>query len=205
MIYYLIRGNQVIAAIDSTGSVVALPLLGGGDAMSLMSQLHVQALMDSQGWTAAQALDALNLADLRSSALSAIALGRNPVSLDGIGIAAYHLLDVDRYSLWQCNAQQDDLLQLHAVMWVIAPTETLGLLAVVRTPGSEFYPAAMRTATGMSVEQALLRRDRIATYLEGLGYGDTGGIRASTNEHEQMIGIAIALGYTEQQLWSAMV
>lgn len=204
-IHYLIRGNQVIGDVDSGGSVVALPLFGGGDVMSLLNHAHAQALMSSQGWTVAQALEALGLSDLRSSMLKSIFVSSNPVSLDISGIVAYHLIDVGGYALWQCDAQQADLLQLHGAAWEMAPTGTLGLLAVVQTFGSAFYPAAVRTATGMSVAEALARRDRIATYLEGLGHENTGDLRAAMNEHDQMIGIVTALGYTEQQLWNAMV
>lgn len=204
--YYLIRGNQLISTIDSDASdVVAMPLFCGGDAMSLLSGVHVQALMTSQGWTVEQALTALGLADLRSSMLKSICLTKDPASLAVTGVIAYHIVDVGNYGLYQCDAQQDDLLTLHSLMWAETPTESLGLLAVVQTFGSEFYPAAVRTAAGMTVEQALARRDKIATYLEGLGYENTDELRAATDEDAQMVGIATALGYTETQLWAAMV
>ena len=202
--HFLIRGNQVIATVDIDGDVLGLPLFGGGDAMSLMSSVHVQALMTSQGWTLAQALTALGLADLRASMLKTICLNGNPVSLDVTGVVAYHIKDVGNYSLWQCDGQQDDLLAFHALAWEMQPTETLGLTAVVKTFDVDFYQAAVRTATGMSIAEALVRRDKIATYLEGLGYNNTTALRASTNEHAQMLGIATALGYTEAQLWNAM-
>lgn len=204
-VHYLIRGNQVISEIDSSGDVVALPLLGGGDVMSLLNQAHAQALMASQAWTAAEALAALGLADLRASMLKAVVISSETAGLDVTGIVGYHLIDVGGYALWQCDGQQVDLLTLHALAWAMNPTETLGLLAVVKIFGSEFYQASVRTAVGMTVQQALDRRDRIATYLEGLGHEDTDDLRAATNEHDQMVGIVTALGYTEQQLWDAMV
>ena len=56
----------------------------------------------------------------------------------------------------------------------------------------------------MTVQQALARRDRIATYLESLGYSNTAALRAAADEHTQMLGVVDALGYTEAQLWNTM-
>jgi len=63
----------------------------------------------------------------------------------------------------------------------------------------------VRTAAGLTVTQALSRRDRIADYLESLGYTDTATLRAATTEGAQLVGIAEVLGYTEAQLWAVMV
>ena len=202
--YYLIRGEQIISTIDSDGGdVIALPLLGGGDAMSLLNEQHAHNLMANLGLTAAEALMALGVADLRDTMLKTVFIGCNPVSLSA-GMAAYHLIDVGDYALWQVDGQQDDLLALHARLWEMAPAATLGLLAVVQTFGSTFYPTAVRTATGMTAQQALARRDRVADYLESLGYSNTAALRAATDEHAQMLGAVQALGYTVQQLWAAM-
>ena len=207
MTYYLIRGDQLISTLDAAaGNVVALPLLGGGDPMSLMNAEHASNLMANLGLGAPEALAALGVADLRSSTLSTIVLARNPVSVAvPTAIVPYHLLDIGDYSLWQCDGQQEDLLALHNQLYVLPPADTLGLLAVVSVFGTSFYDAAMRTATGMTVAQALERRNRIAVYLEGIGYPDTAALRAATTEGAQMVGIATAPGFSEAQLWNAMV
>ena len=202
--YYLIRGEQIISSIDSDGGdVVALPLLAGGDAMSLLNEQHAANLMANLGLTAHEALAALGVADLRDTMVKSVFVGCNPVSLSA-GMAAYHLIDIDDYALWRVDGQQADLLALHARLWEMAPAATMGLLAVVQTFGSTFYPTAVRTATGMTAQQALARRDRVADYLESLGYSNTAALRAATDEHAQMLGAVQALGYTVQQLWAAM-
>jgi len=209
MKYYLIRGDQIISTIDADGGdVVAIPLLGGGDAMSLMSEQRALNLMSNLDLTAAEALAEMGIADLRESMLSSVFIA-SAASVNGLnvtGLAAYHLADISAdYSLWQVCGQQDDLLGLHTQLWAMEPTETLGLLAVVHVYGEAFYDAAARTAAGLTVAQALARRDRIADYLESQGYADTGALRAVTTEGAQVVGIAGALGYTETQLWAAMV
>jgi len=202
--YYLIRGEQIISTIDSDGGdVIALPLLGGGDAMSLLNEQHAHNLMTNLDLTAYEALAALGVADLRDTMLKSVFVGCNPVSLSA-GMAAYHLIDVGDYALWEVDGQQGDLLALHAQLWQMEPTTTLGMLAVVRTFGNLFYVSAVRTAAGMTAGQALARRDRVASYLESLGYSDTAALRAATDEHTQMLGIVTALGHTEAQLWAAM-
>jgi len=205
MRYYLIRGDQVVATIEDGGNVICLPRLGGGDPLSLLNEQHALNLMRNLNLTAAQALAALGLADLRTSMLKTVFVAPNPVSVDVAGIIPYHLLDIGAFSLWQCDGQQDDLLRIHNALWTRAPTGTLGLLAVVQTFGNAFYPSAVRTATGMSVQQALARRDRVASYLESQGFGNTAALRTATNEHDQMLGIVTALGYTAAQLWGKMV
>lgn len=205
--YYLIRGNQIVSTIESTG-VTALPLMGGGDVMSLLNETHAQHLMSYMDLTYQEALAALGLADLRDSMVKSVfaASLATVLSADVTGIVAYHLIDVDdTYSLWQCDGQQDDLMALHGQLWQLNPENTLGALAAVQTFGTAFYPDAVRTMTGMTNQQALARRDRFATYLESLGYDNTVDLRSATNEHEQMIGITIALGHTEAQLWSQMI
>ena len=208
--FYLIRGSQIVTELEADPTDViglSLPLFGGGDAVSLLNEQHAQALMTSQGWTAQQALDALGLVDLRSTMLKSVFVGPDPTGHSHIasGIIAYRMIGIGDYAIWQCDGQRDDLAVLHWRLWQMAPASTLGLLAVVQAFGSAFYPAAVRTATGMTVQQALARRDRIATYLESLGYSNTAALRAATDEHAQIVGIAAALGYTVQQLWAAMV
>jgi len=208
--FYLIRGNQLVAELEANPTDVigvSLPLFGGGDAVSMLNEQHVQALMAWQGWTPQQALAALGLVDLRSTMLTSIFIGPDPAGHSHIvaGVVAYHLINVGDYSIWQCDGQQEDLLALHARLWQMDPAQTLGLLAVVQTFGTSFYPNAVRAATGMAVQQALARRDRIASYLESLGYGNTAALRAATDEHALMLGVATALGATEAQLWAAMV
>lgn len=208
MKYYLIRGDQIVSTIDSDGGdVVALPLLGGGDAMSLLNEQHAQNLMNNLSLSAAEALAALGIADLRDTMLKSVCVASQAAvnGADVTGLACYHLVDIDdTFSLWQVNGQQEDVLALHAAMWAMAPAQTLGLLAAVQEFGASFYPAAVRAATGMTVAEALVRRNRIASYLESLGHTDTVALRAATDEHAQMVGIVAALGYTEVQLWQAM-
>ena len=202
--YYLVRGEQIISTIDSDGGdVIALPLLAGGDAMSLLNEGHAINLMSNLGLSAVEALAALGVADLRDTMLKTVFVGSNPVSLSA-GMAAYHLIDIGDYALWQVDGQQEDLLALHARLWEMAPALTMGLLAVVQTFGSTFYPTAVRTATGMTAQQSLARRDRIAAYLESLGYSNTAALRAAMDEHTRVLGVVTALGYTVAQLWAAM-
>ena len=210
MRFYLIRGNQIVTELEADPTDViglSLPLFGGGDAVSMLNEQHAQALMASQGWTAQQALDALGLVDLRSTMLKSVFVGSDPTGHSHVvsGIVAYRLIGIGDYAIWQCDGQQEDLLALHWRLWQMEPAQSLGVLAVVETFGASFYPSTVRTATGMTATQALARRDRIASYLESLGYANTGALRAATNEHTQIVGIAAALGYSEQQLWAAMI
>lgn len=108
------------------------------------------------------------------------------------------------YALYQVDATVEELLDIHVLLWAMTPAQTLGLLAVVQVFGTSFYPSAVRTATGMTLTQAVQRRDRIAAYLESLGYTNTAALRAATDEHQQMLGIVTALGYTAAQMWGAM-
>jgi hypothetical protein len=203
--YYLIRGDQIIATIETAAGLVCMPILGGGDAMSLLNQQHAQNLMANLDLSAAEALAALGVANLLDSTLKTVFVAPNPVGIDVQGITAYHLIDVGTRALWQCDGQQDDLLALHDELYEMSPEDTLGMLAVVNEFGTSFYQSAVRTATGMTVQQALVRRDRIADYLESLDYDNTDNLRAATNEHDQMLGIVTALEHTEAQLWAAMV
>ena len=208
--FYLIRGNQIAVELEADPTDViglSLPLFGGGDAVSILNEQHAQALMASQSWTAQQALDALGLVDLRASMLKSVFVGPDPTGHSHIasGIVAYRLIGIGDYAIWQCDGQQEGLLALHYRLWQMAPAQTLGALAVVETFGTAFYDSAIRTATGTTAQQALARRDRMAAYLESLGYGNTAALRAATDEHAQIVGIAAALGYTVQQLWAAMV
>ena len=207
--YYLIRGNQIISELETAetdATAIALPLIYADDApLSLLNQQHAQALMANLGLTAQEALEALGLVDLRSTMLKTIFVGTYPPSSPVGGLVGYKVRDVGDYALWQVDGQQEDLLALHQYLWTMPPTDTLGLLAVVQSFGDAFYLDAVRAATGMTVTAALERRDRIAAYLESLGYTDTAELRAATNEDAQMVGIATALGFSESQMWAAMV
>jgi hypothetical protein len=206
--YYLIRGAQIVATLDASEiGRITLPRLAGADAMSLLNAEHAENLMANLGMTADEALAALGVADLRESVITAVVVASQE-SINGVdvsGLAAYHLADIDAtYSLWQVDGQQNDLLRLHQQLWTAEPVQTLGLIAVVGVPDESFYADAIRIATGMTVEQALARRDRIADYLESLGHTETATLRAATTEHAMIVGIAEALGYTEAQLWSVL-
>jgi len=113
------------------------------------------------------------------------------------------LVDVGNYCLWSVNAPVDTLLALHAELWAMQPTETLGVLAVVKEMGKNFLVWGVRNATGMTIRETLDRRDRISTYLQSLGK-DTTELDAVEGEHGQIYGVAAALGYTLQDLWLAM-
>jgi len=207
--YYLIRGNQIVNEIDTAyGDVVAMPVLAGGDNMSLLNKWHALNLMANLNLTAAEALAALGIVDLTAGTQSTVFLA-SASSVNGVdvtGIVAYHLADVsDHYSLWQVCGQEADLLRLHAQLWEMEPEQLLGLLAVVQEYGVSFHDSAARIAVGMTPAQALARRDSIASYLEMLGHADTAALRAATTEGAQLVGIVEALGYTKAQLWAAMI
>jgi hypothetical protein len=203
--YYLIKNNNLLGVIGDAGVIVALPLFRGDDHMSLMDEQHVNNLMTNLSLTPVQALAALGLVDQRANLIKTVFLAPQIVSLQTpIEGPVYFLADIGAYKIWQVDSAQSNLLALHAELWAMTPPLTLGMLAVVNVFGTSFHPSAMRTATGMTVEQALARRNRIATYLESLGK-NASVLRAATNEHTQMNGICVALGYTMTQLWAAMV
>ena len=206
--YYLIRGDQVVSTIPAAaGDVVAIPVLAGGDNMSLLNKWHALNLMANLNLTAAEALAALGIVDLTAGTQSTVFLA-SAASVNGVdvtGIVAYHLADVsETRSLWQVCGQEADVLELHAQLWEMEPAQVLGLLAVVQEHGVSFHDSAARIAVGMTAAQALARRDYIADYLEQLGHADTDALRAATTEGAQVVGIATALGYTEAQLWGAI-
>jgi len=204
-VYYLIRDNQVVTIIDTdAGDVIALPQFGGGDAISLINQEHATNLMTNLSLTKQQALDALGLGDITEGQIRTLFIARNPQSGYG-AVAPYKLIDIGEYAVWQCNGQAEDLLSVHDFLWDLPPTETLGLLAVVNSFGSTFYDSAVRTATGMTVAQALERRNRMVTFLNSQGYADTATLAGATTEHAMVVGLVEALGYTMAQLWSVMV
>ncbi len=113
------------------------------------------------------------------------------------------LVNVGDYAIWAAWAEAEVLLDLHETLWGMSPTETLGLLAVVQTRGTDFYDHRVRRATDMTVQQSLARRNRVAGYLDGLGK-DTTELMEATTEDAQMRGIVSALGYSMAQLWDAM-
>ena len=106
-------------------------------------------------------------------------------------------------SLWAVDAPPVVLLNLHAELWAMSPAGTLGVLAVASALDNAFFPAAVRHHAAMTGPEALARRDRIADYMDGLGF-DTTELRAATNERVQMEAIVAALGYTMAQLWAVM-
>ena len=65
--YYLVHGNDIVAAIErGPGAVTALPLLAEGKAMSLINEAHIEALKASLKQNQTVALAALGLADKRA-------------------------------------------------------------------------------------------------------------------------------------------
>ena len=206
MKYYVIRNDAIVATLDTgLGDVIAFPVIKGSDAMSLMDSRHAANLMTNLSLTAAQALAALGVTDLRASTIKTIFISPNLVSLHTpLHGAAYRLLDIGAYTLWQVDTQADNILALHAELYATSPVNTLGALAVVQTFGSAFYASAVMTYAGMTAAQALARRNRIATYLDSLGKNTT-TLRATTTEHTQMLAIAAAMGFTTAQMWAKMV
>ncbi len=106
-------------------------------------------------------------------------------------------------ALWAGWAESEALLGLHEQLWEMNPKGTFGILAAVKTRNESFYDHRVRRATGMTAQQALARRNRIADYLDSLGK-DTTLLRAATTEDAMVRGIVDALGYTMDQLWNAM-
>jgi len=107
-------------------------------------------------------------------------------------------------ALWVAKSHEAEaLLSVHDQLWALDPAGTFGLLAAVKESGESFYDKRVRIATGMTVQEALARRNRIANYLDTLGK-DTTALRAAMTEDAQVIAIVEALGFTEQALWNAM-
>lgn len=204
--YYLIKNNLLLDVIDSdNGHVAALPLLQLGDSMSLLNETHASNLMANLNLTAAQALAALGISDSRASLIQTVFVAPQIVSLKtNIEGAAYKLVDIGAFSLYQVNSNQANLLALHNELWSMSPAQTLGLLAVVQVFGTSFYASAARTATGMTLAQAAARHDLIVSYLQSIGKTNTAALSAATDEQAQINGIVTALGYTMAQLWAAM-
>ena len=208
--YYLIHNDQLINEFDMDDTAVtglSLSLLGGGETISLMNAQHAQNLMTNLSLTPAEALAALGIVDMRSSVVKTVFVGPDPAGSSHIvgGLVAYPLITIGDYGLWQVDGIPDDLLRLHALLWQMEPAQTIGMLAVVQVFGDRFYDSAVRTYAGMTIAQVLARRDQIAAYLESLGHTNTAALRTATTEDAQMVGIVTALGYTEAQMWEAMV
>lgn len=131
---------------------------------------------------------------------------QNPANIQThINGSAYHLIDIgDDYALWQVDSDEDNLIALHRELWALPPASSLGVLAVVQTFGESFYNTAVMDTFDYPASELIARRDRIAAYLESLGYSNTSALRSATTEDAQMTGIVQALGYTENQMWGAM-
>ena len=126
-----------------------------------------------------------------------------PIAVSG---QAWRLINIGAdVSLWEAYSDETNLIQIHTVLYeTMQPTESWGLLGVVQTYGSAFYPRAVMDTFDHPASELIARRDRIATYLENQGYTNTTVLRAATTEHAQMVGIVVALGYTMTQLWNVM-
>jgi len=205
--YYLIHNDNLVGTIEAdTPGFVALGLLRTTEAMSLMDSRHVDNLMTNLSLTPAEALAALGIVDTRASAIKALLVAPQIVSLQTVVDGpAYKLADVGAYSIYQVDAAQANLLAIHNELYAMSPASTLGLLAVVSVFGTSFYPSAVRTAIGQTAAQAIARRDRIAAYLESIGKTNTTALRAATDEGAQIAGIATALGVDMSAVWAAMV
>ena len=64
--YYLIRGDTIVATIEAAKKDrVALPLLGGGEPMSLMNATHAETLMGNTGAAMDAALAMMGIVDMQ--------------------------------------------------------------------------------------------------------------------------------------------
>jgi len=114
------------------------------------------------------------------------------------------LIDIGDYRLWAVNAPVGTLKALHNELWAMPPTETLGVLSVVKAHSESWMEWAVVNATDKAMQQVADQRNTIANYFDAQGY-DGDPVRAATNEAELIAGIVEGLGYTMQQLWNAMV
>ena len=65
-VYYLIVGNKIKQEIDTDDEGnIALPLMGGANACSLLNRAHIISLMNRGGLTASQVIDYMGLVDER--------------------------------------------------------------------------------------------------------------------------------------------
>lgn len=126
-----------------------------------------------------------------------------PIAVNG---QAWKLIDIGAHaSLWEIYSDEINLIQIHTVLYeTMVPENIWGLLGVVNVYGTSFYPSAVMDTFDHPAAELLARRDRIAAYLESLGYEATSFLRSADTEHKQIRGIVEALGYTITQLWSMM-
>ena len=125
--------------------------------------------------------------------------------IDYTPVFVKRLIVLGDFALWQVDDYHDRLIRLHEALWGLPPAESLGMLGAVDTFGVSFHPWAVTNVCDLATSELIARRDKVADWLEGLGYPDTATLRAATDEHEQVAGIATALGYTMNQLWNAMI
>ena len=130
-------------------------------------------------------------------------VGDFPITVNG---QAWKLTNIgDDAALWEVFSDETNLIQIHTVLYsTMTPAESWGLLAVVQTYGSAFYPLAVMDTFDHPASELLARRDRIASYMESEGYANTATLRAATDEHEQIEGIVSVLGFNMAALWNNM-
>lgn len=140
------------------------------------------------------------------ASIRVLALSPDPADIENLDYVgdAWKLIDIGDYGLWELSAHQDELVRIHNLLWEVAPSGTFGLLGAVNVYGVSFYDYAVMDTFDHPASELLARRDRIATYLEGLGYDDTATLRAATTEHAQVAGVVTALGYSMNTLWNVM-
>ena len=141
--------------------------------------------------------------EFRVLALAPYDVSDFPIQVNG---QAWRLIDIGTEAgLWEIFSDEFNLMQIHTVLYeTMVPANSWGLLGVVRTFGGAFYDTAVMDTFDHLASELIARRDRIATYMEGQGHVDTDDLRAATTEHDQVLGIVTALGYTGAQLWNAM-
>jgi len=126
----------------------------------------------------------------------------------GLGLSyhgeAWPLIAIGDYWLYELCSDEDELMRVHNTLYDLDPASTFGLLGAVNVYGTSFYDTAVMDTFDHPASELIARRNRIATYLEGLEFSNTTALRAATTEHAQVSGIVTALGYSMPVLWNAM-
>lgn len=206
--YYLIKGNSLLSEFDTdAGDVVALPLVDGS-TMSLLDQSHVQTMKSNLELTNQEVLDAFGWQDHRGDNIKTVFVSRDITSLSTpVEGAIYKLFDIEtNYALWEVDSNQDNVIAIHNELYTtLTPNNLFGIMGIVDVFGVSFQNRGGANLVGLSIPDALARRDLMVSYLNNRGYSNTTRLETATTEGEFIFGFVEALGYSEQDLWDAMV